>query len=47
MITIEGLGYAYPDGTHALRGIDLAIEDGEFLLICGANGSGKRPSSGI
>ena len=41
MITIEGLNYAYPDGTHALRNINLTIEDGELLLICGSNGSGK------
>lgn len=58
MITVHELTHAYPDGTHALSGISLTIADGEFLLICGANGSGKttfirhlngllRPSSGF
>lgn len=41
MIEIENLHHRYPDGTHALRGIDLCIPQGEFLLICGSNGSGK------
>jgi len=57
MIEIKDLHHRYPDGTQALKGIDLTIPDGEFLLICGQNGSGKttlirlisglfRPSSG-
>jgi cobalt transport protein ATP-binding subunit len=41
MIEIRNLHLKYPDGTHALKGIDLDIPAGEFLLICGANGSGK------
>jgi len=41
MIEIQSLHLKYPDGTHALKGINLDISTGEFLLICGANGSGK------
>lgn len=41
MIEIRNLHYRYPDGTHALKEINLTIPEGEFLLICGPNGSGK------
>ena len=41
MIEIRNLSYRYPDGTLALKDLDLTISDGEFLLICGPNGSGK------
>ncbi|HBP65834.1 MAG TPA: energy-coupling factor ABC transporter ATP-binding protein [Desulfosporosinus sp.] len=51
------LDYSYPDGTKALRTINLKIEKGEKLTILGSNGAGKstlfmqfnglyRPNSG-
>jgi cobalt/nickel transport system ATP-binding protein len=33
--------FCYPDGTTALRDIDMEIEQGEFCGILGSNGSGK------
>jgi len=41
VIEIQKLHYHYPDGTHAVKGVDLTVSEGEFLLICGSNGSGK------
>jgi putative ABC transport system ATP-binding protein len=44
IIDIRGIEKAYDLGAvmvHALRGVDLAIEEGEFVAIMGASGSGK------
>jgi ABC-type sugar transport system ATPase subunit len=40
-ISLHRLEKRYPDGTHAVRGIDLEVGDGEFVTLLGPSGCGK------
>src|SRR5436190_21193184 len=42
MIEIESVTYTYPNASRpALQDLSLAIDAGEFLLVCGESGAGK------
>ncbi|MEM1603221.1 MAG: ATP-binding cassette domain-containing protein [Zestosphaera sp.] len=40
-IRVEDLTYVYRDGTLALNGVSLSVDEGEFIGLIGQNGSGK------
>ena len=41
MIEINNLTKTYDKSSRALKGVDISIEDGEFVFITGRSGSGK------
>ena len=40
-IALEGVTKRYPDGTEAVKDLNLQIEDGEFMILVGPSGCGK------
>ncbi|HET7201466.1 MAG TPA: ATP-binding cassette domain-containing protein, partial [Burkholderiales bacterium] len=40
-VSFGGVSKIYPDGTRAVNHLDLAIEDGEFMVLVGPSGCGK------
>ncbi|HTT58752.1 MAG TPA: ATP-binding cassette domain-containing protein, partial [Acidimicrobiales bacterium] len=40
-ISLESVTKVYPNGYEAIRGLDLAIDDGELMVVVGPSGCGK------
>ena len=41
ILATQQLTHIFPNGTIAINDINLSIQDGEFVIIAGSNGSGK------
>jgi len=46
-LSIRNLSKTYSNGNQALKGIDLAVEAGDFYALLGPNGAGKTTAIGI
>ena len=40
-VVVENLGKVYPNGTRALKGVDLSMDRDGFMVIIGSSGAGK------
>ena len=47
MIELCDIGFAYDDGPTVLTEVDLAVEEGELVLVSGPTGSGKSTLLGV
>lgn len=46
-LNIKNLQKTYKNGVHALKGVDLSVEVGDFFALLGPNGAGKSTVIGI
>ncbi len=46
-LNIKNLKKTYKNGTTALKGVDLTVEEGDFFALLGPNGAGKSTVIGI
>ncbi len=46
-LSIQNLQKTYKNGTQALKGVDLDIQEGDFFALLGPNGAGKSTTIGI
>jgi len=46
-LQVKNLKKTYANGTEALQGIDLEVEQGDFFALLGPNGAGKSTAIGI
>lgn len=46
-LEIKNLVKTYNNGVHALKGIDITIDNGDFFALLGANGAGKSTTIGL